>query len=173
VDLLQVHAINDLDTWGTVKARNGSLRAIEAVHREGRVKHIGITGHKNPEVVLQALDEYPFESVLCPLGITDRFQNPFVERLLPVLVERHLSVVAMKVYAEGKLPEAEADLEKCLHYTLSLPVSTAIVGMSRLSELVQNVAWVHTYLGMTEEEIEALGEQILGLIDLKSLWWKQ
>jgi hypothetical protein len=173
LDLLQVHAINDLDTWNMVKGRNGSLRAVEAAKASGRVKHIGITGHKDPAVLMQALDEYPFDSVLMPLGITDRMHVPFVRDLLPVCAEKGISIVAMKVFSEGNLVAAGADLPRCLHYTLSLPLSTAIVGMASPEQVDLNVAWTKTFVGMTEEEKEALAEEVRRLMNVDDEWWKK
>jgi len=173
VDLLQIHAVNDMDTWMTVSSRMGSLRAIEQAKESGRVRHIGITGHKDPEVLLRAIEEYPFDSVLMPLGITDRMNKPFVETVLPECVARGISVVAMKVFAEGNLVTAGADLRRCLHYTLSLPVSTAIIGMGSPAQVIENVAWTKAFIAMTEEEKEALAGEIGELIDVEELWWKR
>jgi len=173
IDLLQLHSINDLGTWGTVSGRNGSLRAIEAAKASGRIKFIGITGHKDPSVILRAIEEYPFDSVLVPLGITDRIHVPFVKEVLPACLEKGISVVAMKVFAEGKLVSAGADLQRCLHYTLSLPVSTAIIGMASIEQVEMNIAWTKAFQGMTEERKEILATQIRELIDVTGLWWKK
>jgi len=171
IDLLQLHAIIDEGTLRVVMSRNGSLKAAEEAKRAGQVRHIGITNHRDPEILLKALDEFPFDSVLVDLGIADRMRRPFAD-ILPQLVEKNISIVAMKVFAEGNLPGAGADLERCLHYTLSLPVSTAIIGMKSPAEVEQNVSWVHSYEGMTEEEIQALEEEIGGLVDVNTFWWK-
>ncbi len=172
IDLLQVHSVNDLDTWRTVTSRSGSLKSIEAAKASGRVKHIGITGHKDPSVIMQAIADYPFDSVLMPLGITDRIYHPFEEEALPACVVKGISRVAMKVFAEGKLIGTGADLEKCLHYVLSLPVSTAIIGMASPTEVLQNTVWAKTFVVMTEDEKEELANAIEELIDTDVLWWK-
>ncbi len=173
IDLLQVHAVNDIDTWRQVTARDGSLKAIEQAKESGRVRHIGISGHQDPGMILEAIEEYPFDSVLIPLGITDRYHVPFVEEVLPACVAKGLSVVAMKVFAEGHLVEADVDLQKCFHYTLSLPVSTAIIGMKSLMEVIQNVVWTRSFLGMPEDEIDELESEVMELIDTDVLWWKK
>ncbi len=173
IDLLQVHAINDYDTWRTVNSRIGSMRAIENAKDSGLVRHIGISGHGSPEVMLTAIEEFPFDSVLIPLGITDRIHKPYVEEVLPKCIEENISCVAMKVFAEGKLVNTEADLQRCLHYTLSLPMSTAIIGMKSPEEVIENVAWTLAFAGMTEDRREALANEISAFIDLDELWWKR
>ncbi len=172
IDLLQVHAINNEETWRTVTGAGGSMKAITEAKESGRVKHVGISGHGNPEMILRAIEEYPFESVLVPLGITDRYYVPFVEEVLPVCVAKGISVVAMKVFAEGKLTATDVSLEKCLHYTLSLPISTAIVGMRSVDEVVQNIAWTKSFVGLTPEQADSLENEVKGKIDTEDLWWK-
>ncbi|MCX6645883.1 MAG: aldo/keto reductase [bacterium] len=173
IDLLQVHSVNDIDTLRQVTSRNGSLKAIEQARDSGRVRHIGITGHKDPAIIMQAIEEYPFESVLMPLGIIDRYYVPFIEDALPACVAKGLSVVAMKVFAEGNLVTAGADLMKCLQFTMTLPISTAIIGMGSIDQVIQNVGWVKSFVGMTPDQIDELEEQVKGQIDTDVLWWKK
>ena len=173
IDLLQLHAINDMDTWRQVSSRTGSLRAIEAAKEAGRVRHIGITNHNDPAVLLAVLEEYPFDSVLVPLGITDRLINPFVEEVVPVCVQKGISIVAMKVFAAGNLATEGADLMKCLHYTYSIPISTAIIGMASPAEVEMNVGWTKLFVGMTDEQKDELEEEVAELIEVDALWWKR
>jgi uncharacterized protein len=174
INLLQVHAINTLKDWKAVTNKNGSLKAIEAAKKDGRVQHIGITGHKDPSVLLKALEEYPFDSVLMPLGIDDRFVGKcFATEALPKLAELGVSRVAMKVFGEGKTVREGVDLEKCIHYSLSLPASTVIIGMTSPEQVEQNVGWVHSFKGITSEEIEALTDDVKGRIDTNIFWWKK
>jgi hypothetical protein len=150
------------------------MRAIEASKRDGRVRHIGITGHKDPSVLLRALEDFPFDSVLCTLGIDDRFVGAsFAGDALPQFLDKGISIVAMKVFAEGKAVVEGIDLEKCLHYTLSLPISTAIIGMASPAQVEQNVAWVRSFAGMTEDETNALAADVSRLIDTGAIWWKR
>jgi len=173
IDLLQLHAINDMGTWSQVSDPNGALRAVEEAKAAGRVKHIGITNHRDPEVLITTINEYPFESVLITLGITDRLKRSFAEEAVPFCVAKGISVVAMKVFAAGKLAQTEADLEKCLHYSYSLPISTAVIGMSSVSQVIENVAWTKTFVPMTEDSKAELAEGVGEMIDVGTLWWKR
>ena len=173
IDLLQVHAVNNLDIWGQVSGMNGALKAVEDAKASGRVKHIGISNHNDPAALLKILEEYPFESVLVPIGVADSLIKPFEEDVIPYCMAKGISVVAMKIFAEGKLTQTEADLEKCFHYTLSMLPSTAIVGMATPAQVIQNVAWVRTFVPMTGDQKAELVENVRGLIDISTLWWKQ
>ena len=173
IDLLQVHSITGLDVWREVNSENGAFRAIKAAKEDGRVRHLGITGHVHPDFLRAALEDYPFDSVLFPLGVEDRIFAPHFHRdLLPELVEKGISVVAMKVYAEGKLIAAGGDKERSLHYTMSLPISTMIVGMNRVEQVDENVGYVYSYTGMSEEEIIQLTRDSRNLLKAREIWWK-
>jgi aryl-alcohol dehydrogenase-like predicted oxidoreductase len=70
VDLLQLHAIGDLDELDRAMAPDGALAAVVRAREEGLVGAIGITGHGHdaPATHLEALRRYPFETVLTPLN---------------------------------------------------------------------------------------------------------
>ncbi len=172
VDMILVHGVGNLDTWADVSGPSGSLQAIKAAKEDGRARFVGISGHRDPRVLLRAIEEYPFDCVLCPLGITDRIHVPFVRDLLPTLLGKNLGIIGMKVFAEGHLPDVNANLERCLHYSLSLPSATSIVGMSSLPQVEQNVAWVRSLVEMTQEQMDELASEIAQIIDLEALWWK-
>src|SRR5919206_600597 len=68
VDLLQLHAVGDLEDLDRATGPGGSLEAAIEARDEGLVGAIGITGHGNeaPATHLEALRRYPFETVLTP-----------------------------------------------------------------------------------------------------------
>ena len=70
IDLLQLHAVGDLDELDRVTRPGGALQAAVAAQEEGLVGAVGITGH-GPEAAathLEALRRYPFATVLTPLN---------------------------------------------------------------------------------------------------------
>ena len=70
VDLLQLHAIGDLDELDLATRSGGALGAAIRAHDAGLVGAIGITGHGHdaPKTHLEALRRYPFATVLTPLN---------------------------------------------------------------------------------------------------------
>jgi aryl-alcohol dehydrogenase-like predicted oxidoreductase len=137
LDLLQVHAINSMTDLDRVTADDGALAAAIRAKDEGLCRHVGITGHTRPEVIAAALDRYPFATVLCPLSSTDALVNDFAPVIGPLARERSFGLIAMKVLAAGKMVRYPA---RSIRYALSLPVSTAIVGMATAAEVRENVA---------------------------------
>lgn len=70
VDLIQVHAVGDLDELDLVTRPGGSLEAVVRARDEGLAGAVGITGHGHqaPATHLEALRRFPFDTVLTPLN---------------------------------------------------------------------------------------------------------
>jgi aryl-alcohol dehydrogenase-like predicted oxidoreductase len=70
VDLVQLHAVGDLDELGTVLGKGGAIEAAVRAKDEGLVGDIGITGHGDGAATthLEALRRFPFATVLTPLN---------------------------------------------------------------------------------------------------------
>lgn len=70
LDLLQLHAIGDLEDLDRAVGPGGALEAATRAVDEGLVDAVGITGHGSqaPAVHLEALRRFPFATVLTPLN---------------------------------------------------------------------------------------------------------
>jgi aryl-alcohol dehydrogenase-like predicted oxidoreductase len=70
VDLLQLHAVCDVDDLDRATRTGGALESAVRAQEEGLVGAVGITGHTHqaPAVHLEALRRYPFATVLTPLN---------------------------------------------------------------------------------------------------------
>ena len=80
VDLIQLHAVGDLDELDRATGADGALHAAVCAQDEGLVGAVGITGHGHqaPATHLEALHRYPFATVLSPI-------NPVLARDLEYL----------------------------------------------------------------------------------------
>jgi predicted aldo/keto reductase-like oxidoreductase len=70
VDLIQVHAVGDLEDLDRVTGPGGSLQAVVRARDEGLAGAVGITGHGHqaPATHLEALRRFPFDTVLSPIN---------------------------------------------------------------------------------------------------------
>lgn len=170
VDLLQIHAVNSAEDLDRIFAADGSLAAAIRAKDEGLCKHVGITGHARPEVIAEALRRYPFATVLVPLSSTDARLNDFGPRIFALARERSMGVIAMKVLAAGKVT---GQVEESIRYSLTLPVSLAIVGMGTRSEVEANARIARGFRPMTAGESGALEEQTKGFASTEVMWWKR
>lgn len=130
IDLVQVHAVGDAADMERALAKDGPLAALEKAREEKLLRFIGVTGHRDPQVMRTAIERHAFDALLFPLNCVDPHHRSFVEGTLPAAVKRGLARIAMKVFASGKLPQLGVDAGDCLRYAYGLDVSTAIVGCS-------------------------------------------
>jgi aryl-alcohol dehydrogenase-like predicted oxidoreductase len=162
IDLLQFHEIIRMSDPDYILAPGAGLDAVLAAQKEGKVRYIGFTGHKSPDIHLNMFGkakerDFIFDTVQMPLGVLDHHYDSFEKKVLPVLVENNVGVLAMKTLASGYVPESGiATKEECLHYALSLPVSVVITGFSNLSELEGTLQAARSFTPMSEEQRAAL-----------------
>src|SRR4030065_681139 len=96
-----VWSIGELDK---ITAPDGARKAAVQAHSEGLVRYISISGHSNPRVQIEALERFPFDSVLCATSVLDHFILSFAEELLPVAKTTGIAVAGMKILGLGRLP---------------------------------------------------------------------
>jgi uncharacterized protein len=141
IDLYQVHSIETHEELDRIFAPDGAIKAMERLRDEGVVRFIGITGHHDPQVLLRGITEYAFDTILLPLNAADVHYSPFQQELLETAVAKEMGIIAMKVLAAGRLLRygGITTMEQAMGYVLSFPVTTAIVGISSMKELEENV----------------------------------
>ena len=162
VDLIQVHAVNANADLEQALAPDGAVAALEQARQEGLVRFIGITGHARPELLADALRRYPFDTVLCALGMPDHLVTAPDRFLLPVAQEKNAGVVAMKVYGHGTITYRSL----ALRYSLGLPgVSLAILGMKAIEEIEDNVTLANQVRPLDEREEEILIGEVRDLVE--------
>ena len=161
LDLYQLHAIHSEADMDAALDRRGALAAIERLREQGAVRHIGITAHRHSTLLSSALERYPFDCVLLSLNAGDVHHDSMIANALPAATAKQMGVIAMKVCAydgrifrEGGVPS----MREALGYTLSHPVSTAIVGVSTIAELEENVRVATEFEPMPREEMRRIEE---------------
>ncbi|MGO4495829.1 aldo/keto reductase [Paenibacillus sp. 2RAB27] len=169
VEEWRLHNIMKMEELDQCLAKGGALEALIEAKEQGMIKHISISGHTNPQVQLEAIDRYPFDSALVALSAADHLVYSFAHEFLPKANEKGIAVIGMKVMALGKLAPW---YEKALRYTLSLPISTAIVGMESMEQLEQNLAIAKNFKPMTDLEQLDFLKEIMHLANPDVLKWK-
>ncbi len=139
-------------------AEGGAQEAMVAARKAGKVRFIGFTGHKDPLVHLRMLDVarehgFRFDAVQMPLNVMDAHFRSFERHVLPVLVKEGIGVLAMKAMADGLiLASKTATPVECLHYAMSLPVSSVITGIDSIEILKQDLDAVRTFRRLTARQ---------------------
>lgn len=160
LDLWQLHNVCYREELEHIFAADGALKALEKARDQRMVRFLGITGHFDPLVLKQGIERYPFDSILMALNAADTHNHSFIQNLLPSAVERKMAIIGMKVVARGNIfrPDGISRMEQAMHYVLSLPVSTIIVGISKLPELDENVRIAANFKPCGQEEMAQLAE---------------
>ena len=136
----------------------GALEVALEAKKAGKIRFIGFTGHKHPDIHKEMLERgFEWDAVQMPLNVMDAHFRSFQNVILPMLVERKIGVIAMKSLAAGNIQRANViKPEEGINYVWSLPVSTLVSGIGDTDILEKNVALAQNFKPMSDEEKTAL-----------------
>ena len=158
LDLWQLHDLRTRADLDQIFGRGGALEALTQAKAQGRVRYIGITGHHDPEVLLEAMRRFDFDTLLVALNAADVHGQSFIKTVLPEAARRGMGVIAMKVASHGALiGPGRLTMQEALSYALSLEgVSLAIVGCFTPDEVSQNCRIARAFQPLSAEERQKL-----------------
>jgi len=164
IDLWQIHNVKDYakEDLDRIVADDGCLKALQKAKDEGVVRFLGITGHENPVSMKDLIDRYPFDSVLMAINAADKHHNSFIENLLPTAVEKEMGIIGMKIPARDRIFDHGGiiTMKEAMSYTLTMPVSTIIVGIDRIAELEENIQIAREFEPLSADELLAIEEKV-------------
>lgn len=161
LDLWQFHEMvydNDPD-W--VFEKGGLKVALEA-KKQGKVRFIGFTGHKDPRIHLKMLAKpYEWDSAQMPINVLDASYRSFQNEVVPVCQQKNVGVIGMKGLAGGHpqgrlISHAGLTAAECYRFCLSLPITVQVMGINTMDHLKANVQLARTFKPMTAQEKAAL-----------------
>jgi predicted aldo/keto reductase-like oxidoreductase len=163
LDLWQIHEVvydNDPDLHF---AENGAIEALTLAKQQGKVRFVGFTGHKDPDIHLRMLSHgYAFDTVQMPLNALDYSYRSFERRVLPEAQRQGITAIGMKSMGGGGEPiKANAFTPaEALRYAMSLPVLTTVSGMDSYDVFKQNLSIAQTFTPMSLAEMTSLRERV-------------
>src|SRR6202046_5001289 len=164
VDLWQIHGVCFENDPALFIRQNGAAEALEQAKKEGKVRFVGFTGHKDPDVHLKMLATgFPFDSVQMPLNPFDaNFELSFEKLVLPELNQRNIAALGMKPVCGSGAPVKESLItaEEMLRYAMSLPVTTTITGMDNLDVARQAIRVAQNFRPMSAAEMQSLRDRV-------------
>ena len=159
LDLWQIHEVIHHDEPDRHLAPGGTADALLEAKRQGKVRFIGFTGHKDPSILLKMLHkEFPFDTCQMPLNVFDGTYRSFEQAVLPELNRRGIAPIGMKTFSGNGEPIKRGILtpEEALRYALSLPVASIVSGIDSPEVLRQNLAIVRRFTPMKVAEMHSL-----------------
>jgi predicted aldo/keto reductase-like oxidoreductase len=177
VDLIHIHSLTTEDDLASIEAKGGVLEQLLKLRDQKMTRFIGISSHSDPHVLKTALERHDFDCTQMALNgamvgmksgmggmVPNESMPPSFETVaLPVAVRKNMGVLAIKIFAQDALV-SQATPEKLLYYTLSLPVTAAVVGMPKLEHIEENVHLAKRFTPLHKSEME----QISGTLSIKN-----
>jgi predicted aldo/keto reductase-like oxidoreductase len=161
IDLLQFHeVIRDSDPDRIFA--EGAMEVVLEAQKAGKVRFIGFTGHKSPDVHLKMLAAasrrgFTFDTVQMPLNVMDAHFNSFEKKVLPVLTKDGIGVLGMKSMGDHFiLGSKTVTAVECLHYAMNLPISVVITGCDSFPILQQALNAARSFQPMDSSQVAAL-----------------
>ena len=160
LDLWQIHDVRTMGDFAEIGGSGGALQAFIKAKESGLVRHIGVTGHHDPEVLTKCVEEWPLDSVLLPVNPVEGILGGFLTETLPAAKSKGMAVIAMKVLGGGHylVPEQNLTAPIYLRYALSQPVDVVIVGCSTPAEVAELAQEAQSFVPMGQEDQRALLE---------------
>jgi uncharacterized protein len=179
IDLWQLHDIGLPEDVNAVFAKGGAMEALLEMQQQKVVRFLGVTGHYRPEALIDAVDRHPFDAILMSLNAADSHIHSFTDHLLPLVVEKQMGIIGMKVPARGRLLSSWApppleqqqhswegsaiatrpgvmNMREAMNFTLSHPVSTVIIGCDNIAQLEENVQIARDFTPLSQSQMVAL-----------------
>jgi predicted aldo/keto reductase-like oxidoreductase len=160
LDLWQFHEINyDNDPDWIVE--KGALAEALKARKEGKVRFLGYTGHKDPHIHLKMIDRHKWDTVQMPMNACDYFYRSFVHQVVPEATKRGIGVIGMKSLGGGAdhkgrfVTEKVCTPQEARLYSLNQPIASLVVGIDGMDILKQDLATARSFKPWTAEEMKA------------------
>jgi predicted aldo/keto reductase-like oxidoreductase len=161
LDLWHLHSIRTKEDIEQIFSKDGAYETAFKAKEEGKIRHIGITGHYDPYTSLEALKHHELlETMQMPINLVDPHSRSFIKTVLPKAAEYDLGILAMKTIANGRIVDHNvASAQECLTFTWNLPVSLIVSGVDSREQLIQNVETAKSFEKLSDKEKSNLLEK--------------
>jgi aryl-alcohol dehydrogenase-like predicted oxidoreductase len=158
LDLWQLHNISRTEQLDMIFGENGAIKALQEEREQKLVRYLGIAGHFDPDVLLDGIGRFEFDTILMAMNPADRHFLSFQEKLLPEANRKKMGVIAMKIPARGRMfrEGGVTTMKDAMSYTLSQPVSTVIVGCDNVQQLEENVRIASQFRQLNSAELSRI-----------------
>ncbi len=184
LNLWQLHNVQNQAQVDQIFGPDGAIKALEKAKSEGIVRNLGITGHFEPLVLLEAIRRYPFDAILMALNAADVHYLSFINYLLPEAQKQGMAIIGMKVTTRSRMLstwtppplEEQTDarlrtskpgtvtIKEALTYNMSQPVSTTIIGVDNIAQLEENVNIASQFSPLSREQLAEIEIKTLPIV---------
>ncbi|MCY3553159.1 MAG: aldo/keto reductase [Candidatus Poribacteria bacterium] len=175
LDLWQMHSVqNPADV--NERINNGVLDVLLEAKATGKTRYIGFTGHASPAAHERVLEQTDiFDACQLAMNLVDVNYESFIERVVPILIERNIGIIGMKALANGgffggsqhgrhgpnpKVVPDRVSVSEAIRFIWSLPVSTLVTGPDNAEQMQEKIDIAKNFTGMEDDERQALIEKV-------------
>jgi predicted aldo/keto reductase-like oxidoreductase len=184
LDLWLLHNIGIPEEVDAVFAKGGAMEAFTQMHDQKVARFLGFAAHYRTEAIVELINRYPFDACILALNAADT-HNPdsFATHLIPPALEKQMGIIGMKIAARGRIlsswtppPVAQQqnswegvvtttrpgtlNIREAIRYTLSLPISTVIIGCDNIAQLEENVQIAREFTPLSQAQMTAISNQV-------------
>jgi predicted aldo/keto reductase-like oxidoreductase len=162
IDMVQHHEVIRFDDPDRIFAEGGANEAMLDAQKAGKIRYIGFTGHKDPQIHLYTLKVaadhgFRFDAVQMPLNVMDAHFRSFSHLVVRELVKQEIGILGMKSMGDGVILKSRTVSPiECLHFTMSLPTSVVITGIDKPAILDQAIEAAKTFKPMNRAQVAQL-----------------
>jgi aryl-alcohol dehydrogenase-like predicted oxidoreductase len=153
VDVWQFHGVQTVAELEKIFAPNGAMETAEKAKKDGKIRFVGMTGHFDPQVHLEAVKRYPLDTIMMPTNVVDPHFKSFRRTAMDEAVKRGVGILAFKTLAFGRIVSLKVTSpDEALRWVWSQPISVLISGCDSLAVLNYNVYLAKTFKPMSENQ---------------------
>src|ERR1700677_2289114 len=158
IDLLQIHEVIRMGDPEQAFQTGNVIDALKQARQEGKIRFIGFTGHKSPEIHLHMIETadqhgFTFDTVQMPVNALDEHYDSFGQKVIPVAQKHGMAVLGMKPLANGAILKTNTvTAVEALHYAMSVPVTVTITGCDSMTVLQQALGVARNFKPLDEQE---------------------
>ncbi len=162
IDLVQHHEIIRYEDPHRIFDEEGANAALLEAREAGKIRYIGFTGHKDPQIHLHMLEVarlngFKFDTAQMPLNVMDAHYRSFSKLVVPEMVKEGVGILGMKAMANGILLKSNTVTPiECLHYALNLPISVVITGIDSMEFLDQAFEAAQSFKPFSDEQLNSI-----------------
>jgi len=143
IDLVQIHEVIRMTDPELAFRPGNVIDVLRRAQKEGKIRFIGFTGHKSPEMHLSMIETaakrgFHFDTVQMPVNALDYHFNSFGQQVIPAAQKSGIAVIGMKPLSNGAILKTKTITpQEALHYAMSVPVTVTITGCETIANLEQ------------------------------------
>ena len=157
--------------WSTTTIRTGfsrkaGLKAALEARKEGKVRFIGFTGHKDPRIHAKMLAKpHDWDSAQMPVNVMDPHYPQLHERSDSGVPEEECRRDRDEGLGGGHpngrfLTEVGLTSDECYRFCLSQPVTAQVMGINTMEQLKQDVALARSFKPLSPHETNTLMSRV-------------